>query len=55
MKKEDIKLCRYCQNFLEFEKEMVECDYGLFENMKKDDTLIYTPEQFDCPWYEKHL
>ena len=51
----EIKLCRNCQNYLEFEEGIVECDYGFFEKVKKDDSLIFVPEQYECTYYEKHL
>ena len=53
--KKEIKMCKDCKNYLEFVEGEVECDYGFFEKIKKDDSLIYTPDQFECPFWEKHL
>lgn len=55
LKVEDFKtkLCKNCINFLELEKDSIECDYDMFDKTAKQKTELYTPIEFDCIHYEE--
>ena len=47
--------CSECQNYLQFNDNVIECDYDMFPSTNENDSLLFVDEQFDCDFWEKHL
>lgn len=47
------KLCRKCVNYLQWDKDNIECDFEYWKETKIQNTLLFTPNQFNCKHYEK--
>lgn len=48
----NINFCKNCVNFLEWEKDKINCDFELFNESEKKKALLYTPAMFKCEHFE---
>jgi hypothetical protein len=54
MNNEEIKLCKNCINWLEYNNKM-SCDYEYFLDVDKQTSILYTAEMMCCDGYYDEL
>lgn len=44
--------CEECINLIQNKNNLFECDYGYWQNIKKQDMKLYIPALFECIYFE---